>query len=50
MTITQLEKEMIKALTINSKIDWSNNEISPNEEFKNLIKFLQELVNEYKGE
>jgi len=49
MTINELEKEMVKALTINSKINWLTNETSANEEFKNLIKFFKKLVKEYKG-
>ena len=34
MNITQLEKEIIKALEINSKVDWSA--VDPSEEFKDL--------------
>ena len=34
MNIKQLEKEILKALKINSKIDWSMGD--PNKEFKDL--------------
>ena len=39
MNITELEKEIIKALNINSKIYWDTDpELNPNKEFKYLIK------------
>ena len=34
MNITQLEKEIIKALKINSNVDWLT--VDPNQEFKDL--------------
>ena len=50
MTITQLKKEMVEALKINAQVDWSTNETSPNEEFKDLIKFFKKLVKAYHDE
>ena len=51
MNITQLEKEIINALKLNSKYDWDNNlETSPNQEFKDLIKFVRGLFKEHKGQ
>ena len=39
MNITELEKEIIKALDINSKIYWDTDpELDPNKEFKYLKK------------
>jgi hypothetical protein len=46
MNNIDIEKEIIKALTINSKIDWASSEISPNQEFKELIKFVKKLFKE----
>ena len=39
-----LEKEIINALKINSKIDWSDKNV--NEEFLELIKFVKKLFRE----
>ena len=39
-----LEKEIISALKINSKIDWSDKNV--NEEFLELIKFVKKLFRE----
>ena len=51
MNITQLEKEILNALKINSKYDWDNNlETSPNQEFKDLIKFVKKLFKEHRNE
>ena len=49
MTIDQVEKEIVKALTINSNVDWNAAEVPANEEFKSLIKFVRQLINEYKN-
>jgi hypothetical protein len=45
MNITQLEKEIIKALKINSNVDWLT--VDPNQEFKDLIKFVKKLFKEH---
>ena len=45
MNITQLEKEIIKALKINSSVDWLT--VDPNQEFKDLIKFVKKLFKEH---
>ena len=45
MNIIQLEKEILKALEINSKIDWSMGD--PNEEFKDLKRFVKECFKEH---
>jgi hypothetical protein len=51
MNITQLEKEIINALKINSKYDWDSNlENTPNQEFKDLIKFVKKLFKEHRGQ
>ena len=48
MNITQLEKEIVNALKINSNYDWDNNlENTANQEFKDLIKFVRKLFKEY---
>ena len=49
MTIEQVEKEIVKALTINSNVDWDASEVPANKEFKSLIKFVKQLINEYKN-
>ena len=49
MNITQLEKEIINALNINSNVDWDSNETSPNMEFKELIKFVKKCFKEHRG-
>ena len=50
MNNTDIEREIINALTINSKIDWVSSEISPNQEFKELIGFVKKLFTEQKKE
>jgi len=51
MNITQLEKEIINALRINSKVYWNTDpELDPNQEFKDLIKFVRGLFKEHKGQ
>jgi|13_taG_2_1085334.scaffolds.fasta_scaffold40513_3 hypothetical protein len=47
MNKSQLEKEIIKALEINSRVDWLT--VDPNQEFKDLIKFVKQLFKEYNG-
>ena len=50
MNISQLEKEIIRVLKINSKIYWDTNpELDPNQEFKDLIKFVKKLFKEHNG-
>ena len=41
-----LEREIINALEINSNVDWDSAEITPNQEFKELIKFVKKLFRE----
>ena len=36
MNIKQLEKEIIKTLDINQKVDWVWSELTPSQEFKEL--------------
>ena len=43
---TELEREIINALKINTKVDWDSSEISPSQEFKYLIKFIKKLFKE----
>ena len=43
---TYIEKEIIKALDINTKVDWTWAELTPNEEFKELKKFVKKLFKE----
>jgi len=42
MTITELEKEIIKALKINKNYDWDT--ADPNKEFNDLIKFVKNYL------
>ena len=45
MNTTQLEKEIINALRINSKVYWNTDpELDPNKEFKELIKFVRKYI------
>ena len=48
MTSKQLENEIIKALNINSNVDWITTD--PNKEFKELMKFVKKLFKEYREE
>ena len=48
MTNKQLENEIIKALDINSNVDWTTTD--PNKEFKELKKFVKKLFKEYREE
>ena len=41
-----LEREIINALEINANVDWDNAELTPNQEFKELIKFVKKLFRE----
>ena len=50
MNITQLEKEIVNALEINSKVNWDWAELPPSQEFKELKKFVRKLFKEYKGQ
>mgnify|MGYP003150088917 CR=1 FL=1 len=46
-----LEKEIVNALKINSNYDWDSNlENTPNQEFKDLIKFVKKLFKEHRGQ
>ena len=47
MNTSHLEKEIINALEINSRVDWLT--VDPNQEFKDLIKFVKQLFKEYNG-
>jgi hypothetical protein len=47
MNIKQLEREITKALDINSNVNWDYAELTPNEEFKELKKFVRKLFKEY---
>ena len=47
MNSKELEYEIIKALDINSKVDWNWAELTPNEEFKMLIPFVRKLFKDY---
>ena len=47
MNIIQLEKEIINALEINSKVDWST--VEPSEEFKDLKIFVRKCFKEHNG-
>ena len=38
--------DLNNALNINSKIDWVSSEISPNQEFEELIEFVKKLFRE----
>ena len=47
---TYIEKEIIKALRINSKVYWNTDpELDPNKEFKELIKFVRKCFKEHNG-
>ena len=48
MNIKQLEKEIVNALNINTKVDWNLQD--PNKEFKELIKFVRGLFKEHREE
>ena len=45
MTLTEMEKEIIKAIRIESKIP-----LISDVGYKELIKFVKKLFNEYRGE
>jgi|TARA_B100001964_G_C13775991_1_gene398112 hypothetical protein len=45
MTITELEKEIIKAIKIESKIP-----LASEQPYKDLMKFVKKLFKEYKNE
>ena len=46
MNNKDIEREIINALEINSNVDWDSAELTPNEEFKELIKFVKKLFRE----
>ena len=47
MSSTEIKNEIIKALKINSLVDWdSNDTTTPNEEFLYLIDFVERLFEE----
>lgn len=48
MNIDRLEKEILRALNINSKVNWDFADITPNEEFKLLKKFVKKLFKEHR--
>ena len=45
MTITEIEKEIIKAIKVESKIP-----LASEQGYKDLIKFVKKLFKEYRGE
>ena len=47
MNSKELEYEIVKALKINTKVNWDVGENSPNEEFKMLIPFVRKLFKDY---
>ena len=47
MNNTDIEREIINALEINSNVDWDSAELTPNEEFKELTKLVRKLFKEY---
>jgi len=50
MNIIQLEKEIINALRINSKVYWNTDpKLDPNKEFKELIIFVKKCFKEHNG-
>ena len=46
MTNKEIEQEIIKALDINTKVDWNWSELTPSQEFKELKKFVKKLFRE----
>ena len=46
MTKKEIEREIIKALDINTKVDWNWSELTPSQEFKELKKFVKKLFRE----
>ena len=47
MNSKELEYEIVKALQINTKVNWDVGENSPNEEFEMLIPFVRKLFKDY---
>ena len=48
MNIDRLEKEILRALDINSKVNWNFAELTPNQELKELKKFVKKLFKEHR--
>ena len=48
MNITQLEKEIIRALEMNENVDWDFSEIPIKQEFKELKIVVKRLFRDYK--
>ena len=46
MNNKDIEREIINALEINSNVDWVSAELTPNQEFLELIKFVKKLFRE----
>ena len=46
MTKKEIEREIIKALDISTKVDWDWSELTPSQEFKELKKFVKKLFRE----
>jgi len=46
MTKKEIEREIIKALDINTEVDWDWSELTPSQEFKELKKFVKKLFRE----
>ena len=50
MTLEQLETIIVDMLKVNSNVDWNTAEITPNEEFKYLVKETRDLFKEFRKE
>jgi|TARA_B100000959_G_scaffold31234_1_gene29837 hypothetical protein len=49
MNIIKVEREILRALDINSKIYWDTDpELDPNKEFKYLKKYVRQLFKDYR--
>ena len=46
MNIEKVEREILRALDINAKVDWLT--VDPNKEFKDLKKFVRQLFKDYR--
>ena len=49
MTITEMEKEIVKAIRIESKIPFYSGDRTEKEIYKDLIKFVKKLFKEYRN-
>ena len=46
MNIEKVEREILRALDINAKVDWLT--VDPNKAFKDLKKFVRQLFKDYR--